>query len=319
MARPWIVVLTSAMFLAPLIVRTEEKTKDSPEVRALAYLTREVPRWSVDNQCYSCHNNGDAARALYVAHRLEYKVPDRALEDTSRWLAKPMQWDKNGGEQYSDKALARLQFAAALIDAMDAGLVKDAEALRQASALVAEGQHKDGSWPVDKSDSIGSPTTHGAALATGQARRVLLRTDEKTYRTAIARADQWLRRVAVKTVLDAAAVLRALEGADDKDAKTQWANCLALIRKGQAKDGGWGPYVTAGPEVFDTAVVVLALSTQAEGDDRDRLKRGRAYLVATQQKDGSWAETTRPSGAESYAQRLSTSGWATLALLATAK
>ena len=30
---------------------------------------------------------------------------------------------------------------------------------------------------------------------------------------------------------------------------------------------------------------------------------------------GRWTETTRPAGAESYAQRLSTAGWATLALL----
>ena len=45
------------------------------------------------------------------------------------------------------------------------------------------------------------------------------------------------------------------------------------------------------------------------------IARGRAYLVATQQDDGSWTETTRPAGAESYAQRLSTTGWATLALL----
>jgi hypothetical protein len=49
------------------------------------------------------------------------------------------------------------------------------------------------------------------------------------------------------------------------------------------------------------------------------LKRGRVHLVSTQEKDGSWQETTRPSGAESYAQRISTTSWATLALLLTRK
>ncbi len=27
----------------------------TPEERALAYLAREVPRWSAENHCYSCH------------------------------------------------------------------------------------------------------------------------------------------------------------------------------------------------------------------------------------------------------------------------
>jgi hypothetical protein len=40
------------------------------------------------------------------------------------------------------------------------------------------------------------------------------------------------------------------------------------------------------------------------------------YLIDQQQADGSWAETTRPSGGESYAQRISTTAWALLALLA---
>ena len=46
-------------------------------------------------------------------------------------------------------------------------------------------------------------------------------------------------------------------------------------------------------------------------------RRGRDFLIASQQPDGSWIETTRPSGAESYAPHLSRAGWATLALLVT--
>ena len=67
-----------------------------------------------------------------------------------------------------------------------------------------------------------------------------------------------------------------------------------------------------------TAVVVLALAAQAGDEAAALAKRGRAFLVASQQADGSWRETTRPAGRDSYAQRLSTAGWATLALLATA-
>ncbi len=61
----------------------------SAEQRAIDYLAREVPRWSKENHCFSCHNNGDAARALYVARRLGYRVPGEALADTTAWLLRP--------------------------------------------------------------------------------------------------------------------------------------------------------------------------------------------------------------------------------------
>jgi hypothetical protein len=291
----------------------------TPEARALAYLAREVPRWRAENRCSSCHHNGDAARALYTAVRRGRRVPPAALADTTRWLTRPAGWDRNGGDgPFSDKRLARLQFAAALTEAVAAGLVKDGRAVARAARLVARDQHANGSWPVVADGTLGGPTTHGVALATALARRTLRRADARRYRDRVARADGWLRKVRVETVTDAAAVLLGLGRAADAAALAQRRRCLALLRKGEARDGGWGPYVNAAPEVFDTALVVLALAAQAPtAEVRAWRKRGRAYLLATQEKDGSWPETTRPAGAESYAQRLSTAGWAMLALLAT--
>jgi hypothetical protein len=290
----------------------------TPEERALAFLAVEVPRWSAENQCYSCHNNGDAARALYRAQRGTHAVPAKSLEDTTRWLARPEGWDKNGGDSSpKDQGLARVQFAAALLEAGAAGQLTDRAPLLRAAALVAEHQKKEGCWKPDGEETVGSPATYGTALTTYQARRVLQQADPERYRAEIARADRWLRDLKVERVLDAAAVLLALEGSEDEAAQQQRRRCLELIRKGEAKGGGWGPFVTSGPEVFDTAVVLLALIALRDKDAPAMIKRGRAYLLAMQHKDGSWPETTRPAGGGSYAQRISTSGWATLALLAT--
>jgi hypothetical protein len=38
-------------------------------------------------------------------------------------------------------------------------------------------------------------------------------------------------------------------------------------------------------------------------------------LMRRQLADGSWPETTRPAGQASYAQRISTTAWALLALI----
>ena len=286
---------------------------------ALTFLARETAAWPAQNHCFSCHNNGDAARALYTAVRLKRDVKTDGLGDTTRWLARPAGWDHNGGEgPFNDKKLARLQFAAALVEAMNAGLVTEREPLARAAAWVAELQSRDGAWQTQADGGIGSPATHGASVATYLARRTLARADPRKYAEAIAHADTWARRQTVKTVVGAAGVLLLLDRADDEAARVQRKACLEIIRQGVAKAGGWGPYVQASPEVFDTAVVLLALAVQTPTDEtRTWIRRGRTYLAAAQNDDGSWPETTRPSGAVSYAQRLSTTGWATLALLAT--
>ena len=76
----------------------------TPEQRAIDYLTVEVPRWSRENGCFSCHNNGDAARALFAARDRGMKVPREALADTLGWLSRPAAWQENkGNPAFSDK------------------------------------------------------------------------------------------------------------------------------------------------------------------------------------------------------------------------
>lgn len=289
------------------------------EQRALAFLQREVPRWTRDENCYSCHNNADAARALYHAARLGRPVPAAALADTSRWLSNPAGWDNNGGDgPFNDRKLATLQFAATLTTALDTGHLKDRRPLEAAARRVADLQEKDGSWQVLPPGTLGSPITQGPILATHFARTTLRHADERRHADAIRKADDWLRRTGVVSVLDAGSILLALAKDEDKLALAQKRRALDLLRKGEARNGGWGPYVTSQPEAFDTALVLLALSASSPTDETKRWSRsGRAFLLREQESDGGWPATTRPSGNDSYAQRISTSGWATLALLAT--
>jgi hypothetical protein len=299
----------------------------TPEARAVKYLAREVPAWRREHACFSCHNNGDAPRALMAALRAGYSTRE-PLEDTLAWLGRPDRWEHNAGGEggADDKPLARIQFAAALAAAVDQGLAGP-QALVAAADLLAADQQPDGAWRLDSSQSLGSPATYGTTLATVSARRAIARAGQPRHAGVIGRADAWLRALDVKTVLDAAAVITGLEQARDEAARTQRQRCLELIRTGQAPSGGWGPYVTAAPEPFDTALVVLALI--GLGDDPDlvgpvfspttaagAVASGRAYLLARQEEEGSWPETTRPANQESYAQRISTTAWATLALLA---
>ncbi len=298
------------------------------EARAIAYLATEVPAWRQAHPCYSCHNNGDAARALVATRG---RTPDvrPALEDTLKWLAEPGRWETNGGGKggADDKRLARIQFAHATTAAFEAALVPRT-AVDAAAAIVAADQQPDGSWRLDSSDSIGSPATYGTALATVFARRTLIASGLPALAERIARAERWLSQIEVHNVPDATAILFASADRRDGPVAGNWRSAVDLLKKGQGRDGGWGPYVTSPAEPFDTALATLALQTLTrrssdaepsftEATLADAIARGRAYLMREQLADGSWNETTRPAGQTSYAQRISTTGWALLALIET--
>jgi hypothetical protein len=319
-----------------LLVAAEADAGLAAEQRAIAYLSQEVPNWPRQNNCFSCHNNGDAARALYVARGLSHAVPAEALADTTAWLLRPLAWDDPKGDPgFSDLKLARIQFAAALTEGFQTGALTDRPALAAAAGRILQDQEPDGSWDVDVPGVVGSPATYGDTLGTYMARRTLAAAAEERFNSAIARADVWFLARSHGATMDVAAIAMALADRLGETARSSpSAETLAAVRKKlleaverilstQSSDGGWGPYPKSPSEPFDTAVALLALHTagdQQAGDSqafKQTIARGRSYLIGGQLPAGGWPATTRPSGFQSYAQHISTSGWVALALMRT--
>ena len=293
--------------------------------KGVDYLKAEVPKWKAEHPCYSCHNNGDATRALLVAGSKGYDL-GTSLDDTLAFLKQPATWDQNKAPSgFDDKTLAKIQFASALALAERHGKASSTALEAAAKLLVAE-QKPDGSWELDSSQSLGSPATYGTIIATWSARSSLIASGMQPDNFTIVQADKWIRGLTPENVLDASATVLALDLASDVMAENLRRNCLSILRTGQSPAGGWGPYVTAAPQVFDTAMAVLALgSLEAEPrlarsayrveELKEAVANGKKYVVSQQRPDGSWPETTRPANQESYAQRISTAGWAMLALM----
>lgn len=292
------------------------------EARAVEFLKREVPAWSKDNGCFSCHNNGDAARALYAATRKGYRIPARVLADTTSWVTQPNRWDQNKGDPgFNDKRLANVQFAASLLAAFEAGYATDRRSLQEAGRKVASDQDADGAWQIGLPNTLGSPATYGTPLATYMALKTLKHAGmPRPSSEAILKAEGWLRQAQPNNVLAAAALLLASTLDPNGSSPRRQEECLNLIRLAQTQEGGWGPYADAPPEPFDTAVALLALAELRHAPGINELiQRGRIFLAAQQNIDGGWPATTRPPRGDSYAQRLSTTGWVTLSLLATGR
>lgn len=293
--------------------------------RAVSYLVAEVPRWRREHPCYSCHNNGDGARALIEASRRNL-VDLQRVDDAIGWLRSPERWALNSEDGgVKDLPLSRIQFAAALQALASAGAAEQG-ALDRAAALVVADQRPDGSWPISATSNVGTPTGYGTPLATAVAMRLLAGSRTEAAGSARTRAGLWLRALEPQAVLEASAVLLGVGAASDEPAAAVRRKALDILRRGQAPDGGWGPYTTTPSEPFDTAVAMIALLTLRDNVSlagpvltpagwRSALDRGRAYLLAQQNDDGSWPETTRPALQDSYSQRVSTTAWALIALL----
>ncbi len=167
-------------------------------------------------------------------------------------------------------------------------------------------------------EDAGSPATYGRTLATFLARQSLVAADPVRFRGAIERADLWLAGRELHTITDAAVALMAIAAAPSLSTAERKERsimlCAAASRTTAAGDllrprlqsrstPHWSSWPWPGPGTLPKSAACVAL--------------GRAFLVAQQRADGSWTETTRPAGDVSYAQRISTSGWAVLALLET--
>jgi len=323
-----LLALATAALIGSVTLSAQIK-KDDPYAATIAkgvdYLKVEVPKWKAQHPCYSCHNNGDATRALLVAGSKGYDI-GTSLDDTLAFLKRPAQWDQNKAPSgFDDKTLAKIHFASALAVAERHGKASSTDLDAAAKLLVAE-QQANGSWELDASSSLGSPATYGTLIATWSARATLIASGMQPDNFTIVQTDKWIRGITPENVLEASATILTLELASDVMAENLRRTCLSILRTGQAPDGGWGPYVTAAPQVFDTALAILALSS-LEVEPRlarsayrpeqlkDAIANAKKYLVSQQRPDGSWPETTRPANQESYAQRISTTGWAMLALL----
>ena len=283
---------------------------------ALGFLEEQVSSWPKENGCFSCHNNSDAAQALFKAKQFGWDVDVASIRSTMDWLSRPQQWDKQQGDpNVSDQQLADVQFSSALVQAVKSGVLSPDKWSSSVAYKLIEYQSPDGSWVIEKQDSLGSPAALGNALATLKAWTYLNHTPIDETSEALRAASAYLRNMPQESVSQTAAKLLFIRESGVQ-AVGDAVLGLEYLMRAQTTLGGWGPYPNRPPEVFDTALALLAMLPHAK-DERIAMimSRGLSFLIAEQLPDGSWRETTRPSGEESHAQWISTSAWATLALL----
>ena len=202
-----------------------------------------------------------------------------------------------------------------------------ADELKRIAGHLVRHQEADGSWawssapvqnrppPVFESDEVATLLAY-AALGPQVPADDAQKSDVRDART---KAATWLAR-SKPTDTTQAAVLRLLvQSLAHKPDKSIQAEIDSFLAR-QNKDGGWGQAKDLPSDAYATGQALYVLALVGQKPDNEAVKRGVAFLVATQKDDGSWPMTPRCHAGAKPAKNITPIiyfgiAWATLGLL----
>jgi ankyrin repeat protein len=329
--RPLAVLLAlTATATALLHARAPDAVDDAAVRRAVAaslpLLQSSADTWFEKRQCASCHHQtlgliattvagerGVAGDAGFVRRQL-----DRTLRPLRNWQERYVT-----GEVSINEAIGQSYRA---LGVGTAGGTRTAMT-GAVSYLLAGRQHRSGRWPsYSRRPPLEDSEFTGTAFTIRALRLYPLTDRGAEFDERVQRAVDWLRQAHPADLEDRAMQLLGLAWGG-VPARELAGPAGALLAE-QRADGGWSQIATRPSDAYATGLALVALNQAARVPMRDaRLGRAVAYLLGTQQPDGSWHVTTRrtvseglpyfetgyPHGKDQFISYTG-AGWATTAL-----
>ena len=303
--------------------------------RSIKYLQTETAAWLSTRKCAACHHAPLPLWALAEAERQGYAIDKKFLADTFESLlgsrdkllaskvfpdpAAPP--DPRPQGRGLNMGLPMLAVAAQSLPAPNEG---QKQSLKSIAEEIVRKQQRDGSWEFFatlRRPPINESQTTDAAWIILALQAQAGPDAPKAHREALAKATAWLDG-AKASDLHQDRVMKVILGVRlGKPRKALQATIDELLGL-QRADGGWSQTVPEPTsDAFATGQTLYALSLAGLTPERTEIKRGIAFLAATQTPDGSWPMTSRatPNGEPGGAKLLTpitcaASAWATLGL-----
>ncbi|MBW3622192.1 MAG: ankyrin repeat domain-containing protein [Armatimonadetes bacterium] len=322
-----------------LPARSDDAAKSRQAAQAgLAQIQRSVASFSKTVGCTSCHHQGLALITTGAARDKGIPVDEKLASTEMEKIYKEMvagpkpayhQALTDPNVEKMIPAIDMEEFSIAMSFALmgvDAHHKPADESLSTAVRLLAKQQSKEGNWRftlprVPMQSSYFSVTAQTVRLMKAYATKEW----EGEAAERIGRAKAWMKNAPVRSTEDMTFRLLGLKWAGATTQELQ-AETRALLES-QRPDGGWASEPTLRSDAYATGQALYALR-QAGGISADdpAVRRGREFLLRTQDEDGTWFVNKRaipantyldaefPHGHSQYASFNATC-WATMALL----
>lgn len=254
--------------------------------RSLPYLEKEGVAWLDSRKCISCHHGPFMLWSLHEARNHGIAVDEKKLDALTRRVLDMYLKDE---KQYQTKKTGYVE-ATSLIHAHGdprAWSEATTTSLRPLTALVVNGQQKDGFWkyagqgqkrPNPESDAV---TTRWVQLA--------LATPASTPETTASPRDQaegWLKKAVAGEGNESFATRLLLEVYHGDAGRVQEL-AEELVRQ-QNSDGGWSWAKGQLSDPYATGQSLYTLGRAGWTGDRLAVQKAWKFLLDKQKPDGSW-------------------------------
>ncbi len=302
--------------------------------RSFKYLQIESGAWLSERQCAACHHVPMPLWALAEAERQGYAIDKKYLTDSFESLLGSK--DKllaskifpNPADKPDPRPIGRglnmgLPFLAVAAQSLPSLTEGQKQSLKLIAEEIVKKQQPDGSWEFFaglRRPPINESQTTDAAWIIMALEGQMGPDAPKAQREALTKAIAWLD--GAKRDLHQDKVMTVLMGVRAGKPRKTLQKAIDELLALQRADGGWSQTV---PELksdaFATGQTLYALALAGYTADRPEIKRGIDFLVATQEKDGTWPMISRstPNGEPGSSKLLTpitcaAGSWATLAL-----
>jgi ankyrin repeat protein len=292
--------------------------------KSLPLLVRGWRSWSERQSCGACHHRLMIDRVAALARERGFAGASALVDDQRQFFTRnlassePRLRQQLAGDGSSGDALN-------LNVVLEIGVPGNA-ALEARALLLARKQLADGSWrtglprvPILSSDFTITAAAARTIAAYGGSR------DADEIADRVDRAKRWLIANRPLTTDDKASRLLGLRWTNADESLIKQA--ADLLRREQNADGGWSQLPGVNSDAYATGMVLVALEQGIGMPVSNRVyRRGVAYLLDTQESDGSWFVHKRAAASNAYFdsgfpygkfQFISYAGscWATMALM----